>query len=447
MADPIPSSSGSIPVQPNNGLPVDLYKWLLPQIQTEDQQNGARGPLDAWDYPDATPGGWALWNDGTVWNRMGLRPIIQRMFWAIEKLETDDLNVLTTIADLKDPDKTPAQFLPVMAKHFGFDLPDNLTEAQQRAVVRGLFEIFRARGKTLSFEVVFRLLDMNVTPYPLWKNSVLDADVYSDYSRVRYISTPVTGEVVGPAGFTNYADVVAQPALKPGTVQFTDTSETWRDVEFGVLLGSLGSTGTINYATGAFTLQKAALLPPAPGQITVSYEYVDEEFPYHAARLDLEVTLVPASAEAANKQNCNSLPDTNANVPVTPSFLQKVNSAIEEVRPVHVLVRALALVAELDEELCNVASDVQECGPTMAIDPRPDWAVDPHTSLYPVDAVEQDAYLDGLDYFKDAPGTGGTTGGVLPGTTQATIGFPVELISVCPVFDTMRIDGLVTEYW
>jgi len=448
MADPIPSSQSTpIPAFPGNNLRTKLYELLLPEVQREDQQNASQGFVDAWDYPDAGPG-FEAWDDpDALWDRVGLKPVIQRLFWADEKLEGDDLDALAQLQTILDPDLAPVDFLRLMAESFGHKLDTSLPAVQQRKIVRGLLDLYRSRGTTLSWKVFFRMVDLKVQVYPLWKTS-LEASTSEDYSREQFDGAQVTGEVVGPAGLKFYADSLHEPPVRPGTVIFNDGDETYREVDPGVLLGSNGGVGVIDYLTGKFELTKAFLAPVAPSQVTANYEHVDEEFPYHAARVDFEVFLVPVSLTTENEQDCNQTPDTNENLIVDDGFLNRVNKLIAEVRPIHVLIRNLSFVVELDEELCNPVTDANECGPTTAIDDRHDWVVDPNTQFYNLESVPVDACDDELDIYEDAPGTGSSSGGVNPGTTEATLVFPDECIPVCPL-DVLVVEqvGISEEYW
>lgn len=85
----------------------------------------------------------------------------------------------------------------------------------------------------------------------------------------------VTGESVGASGSTAYSGTLAQiSGVK--TAMFVVVSEaggeTLTDDRNGGLVGSLGSTGTINYATGAYSV---TFNHTTTGAVTVSYYYED----------------------------------------------------------------------------------------------------------------------------------------------------------------------------
>src|SRR5439155_5024178 len=69
--------------------------------------------------------------------------------------------------------------------------------------------------------------------------------------------TAVTGEAVGSAGSTTYSGTLAAIAAKRTVflvVIKEAGGETVSDNLDGTLTGDQGSTGTINYATGAYTV-------------------------------------------------------------------------------------------------------------------------------------------------------------------------------------------------
>jgi hypothetical protein len=111
----------------------------------------------------------------------------------------------------------------------------------------------------------------------------------------------------------------------------------------GELIGPNGETGTVQYSNGAFTLTfPAATASP----VTVDYERVDEEWPYHAARIDVEINLSPGGVD----------------IPLLD--LESVGTILrrlDEVRPIHVVLRALALVAEIRDDVDPMASDRTAC--------------------------------------------------------------------------------------
>ena len=93
--------------------------------------------------------------------------------------------------------------------------------------------------------------------------SYIDKDQLSDY-------THVTSESLGSSGSTTYTGTLAE---RTGVrtvmyVEITDGTETFKDDRNGNLVGSAGGTGTINYATGAYSVTFAA---PAAGPVVGDY--------------------------------------------------------------------------------------------------------------------------------------------------------------------------------
>ncbi len=93
--------------------------------------------------------------------------------------------------------------------------------------------------------------------------SYIDKDQLSDF-------THVTAEALGALGSLTYSGTLAA-AGAPKTIMYvsiTDTSETFKDDRNGNLVGSAGGTGTINYATGAYSVTFAIA---AVGAVTGDY--------------------------------------------------------------------------------------------------------------------------------------------------------------------------------
>lgn len=83
----------------------------------------------------------------------------------------------------------------------------------------------------------------------------------------------VTGEVIAAgSGATLYSGTLANPPLLPGTFAPTDGTETFTDQGNGILVGSAGGNGNINYDTGDWQLMFAAAVPLLTN-ITASYTH------------------------------------------------------------------------------------------------------------------------------------------------------------------------------
>lgn len=94
------------------------------------------------------------------------------------------------------------------------------------------------------------------------------------------VYTTVSGEAIGASGSTNYTGTLA---FKGGGAKrscfgatFTATvgagTETFTDNYLGVLTSNLGGTGTINYATGAYSITFSAV---TTGAVTSNYQWED----------------------------------------------------------------------------------------------------------------------------------------------------------------------------
>lgn len=351
MANGDVTSFGSDPFRrrPTNQLRVDLYKFLLGRIQEEDQASGAFGYVFNWDDPTS---GWDSGDPNQSWDKLGFRPVIQTLFYVLESMEGEDLGVLESLDDIMDPWRAPVELLPFIAASLGYDLEERLDEATQRQVVSGLVQAFKTSGQFIGFKVFYRMAGFQIIRiFPLWK-----VDVNEDrdrYSRVRHETTPIN-ESIGPAGNLAYVGRLSDAPLKPGTLRITDTSVVLRDTapdpqtglivpSVAQLIGPNGETGMVDYFTGQFTVE---LVNPAVGAVTADYERIDSEFPHHAARIDIEIVLNPGGGPVPLVDN---------------EVVRNILLRAEEARPVHVLLRALTLIAELEDTVSPMASDLTAC--------------------------------------------------------------------------------------
>ena len=77
--------------------------------------------------------------------------------------------------------------------------------------------------------------------------------------------------IIGPAGTQNYAGSLSESTIVPGTVEFTDGIQVITDDGAGNLVGDIdgGGTNTIDYVTGAYDLDFAAV---TTGAVVADYQ-------------------------------------------------------------------------------------------------------------------------------------------------------------------------------
>lgn len=332
----------------NNQLRVDMYRYLYPQIQQQDQQSGAQGFAMHWDDPDAQ---WDKVDDiRNVWDAVGVEPIIQTLFWVLEKKVGEDLEILESLDTIIDPFNCPEELLDDIAASFGYNLKQDLDEETKRVVVQGLFVAYKSLGTRVGFDVFYRMIGFQIIKlFPLWKKDVYEA--LGQYSRTRYLVTDFTGEALATAGLTAYRTNLSESPVQPGSLRINTGLGIIKDnpASFGSeglavatvtsLIDETGEVGTVNYMTGEvqFTLPSAAPIQPL-----ADYSRVDEDHPFHAARFDIEILMNPGG-----------LP-----VPlIDDEVVRTVLDRLDEVRPIHVLLRALTLVVELADTVDPTATD------------------------------------------------------------------------------------------
>lgn len=352
MAEPQPNDNRERRFGPGNNLRVDLYRMLIPQLQDEDQASSHIGSVLHWNDPDAA------WNSGdlnSVWNAIGLQPVWQTLFYVLETLEGEELDVLESLESLVDPWECPESLLHDIAASFGYRLKQGVDEAAKRMIVAGLFHAYKSLGQFNGFKAFYRMIGFEVLrTFPLWKKNVIEGR--GDYSRERYDTIPVTAEPVGLAGTQAFLTNLSAPPIKPGTVRFADggtvvardlpsshAGEGLVESSAGEIITAAGSVGTINYLTGAVRFDLGA---PAVGAVSADYAQIVEEWPYHAARLDVEILMNPGGMV---------IPITDAEV------LGDILTRMDEVRPIHVLLRVITLAFEIPDGMSPVASDATAC--------------------------------------------------------------------------------------
>lgn len=336
----------------SNNLRTELYKLLMPKIIQEDLSAGVDSYINFWDDP------LLKWDEGHLWDEIGILPVLKNVFFAIETEEDKDLEWLESFSDLIDPDRCPESFLETLSYSLGHNLEERLDEKTKREVIKSIIDLHKTRGRELSWEVFYKLLGFTIKATPLWKKNIFEEN--EQYHTEQYKATLVKDESLGVAGGQNYVGLLSQAPVKPGTIRVRTGDEILRDDgdrisdTFGKFLSTGSGTGTINYATGEY---KISLTAPAPLDPVADYELVTEEFPYRAARVDLEFFI---------------LLDDGTQLPFDETVLNRILKRLEQVRPIHVLVRLFVVVLDIPDVIPATVTDSVCCGPTMAKDVRDD---------------------------------------------------------------------------
>lgn len=442
----IPSTRGNIyqnrDASPSNGLRVDLYKWLYPETIREDQENAPTFLVDHWDNDGIE------WDaDGAVWDREGPFPLLQNFLYAIEQMEVVELETLEVLKTITDPDSAPLEVLPIMAKHLDGAVSADSAEAIQRTVLRAISRVHDIKGSDLSVDAGFRMIGLRARTYPLYKKELYQRRLDGrnlTYSLEKYQTGVVEGEVVGIAGLFSYVGGLRGGRCKPGSVVFKTSTETWRDMKNGILVGNQGGYGTIDYTEGNFTLVSLAA---TSSQVTADYEFVEEYFPFYAARVDLDVIveqdrssaktdLTASNTDAAEETLSRSIDGT-----VVDSFKRIADKSL----PIHVRVRTFGVVALHHDHLHAFVGE-PPCGPTRLEDDRRDFVNTPPDFRMHF-GEEEITSADGLDIFQDTSSY--SVGGVQPNTTEYDRLMEEDQINLCPTSDDLVIDdGSGTlQYW
>ena len=337
---------------PNNQLRVDLYRRLRPQLQQQDQRSGAQGYIAHWNDPDAQ---WNKPDDAaTFWNAVGLTPVIQTLFFVIETLEGEELAILESLDTLTDPFNCPVEVLGDISASFGYRLKESLDEETKRIVVQGLLHAYKALGQRVGFDVFYRMVGFEIIKvWPLWKKAVHEDQ--NRYDRFRHTTTPVSAEAVGPSGSAAYKTGLSDLPIAPGSLRITDGSVVLKDQPVGYLqegmvvgataplIGPGTESGVIDYQTGELTVNFSAA---TVGAVTADYEQITDEFPYRAARMDIELLMNPVGAP----------------IPLVDSeVLRSILDRLDETRPIHVLLRALTLAFDISDSVDPTATDSVGC--------------------------------------------------------------------------------------
>lgn len=110
-----------------------------------------------------------------------------------------------------------------------------------------------------------------------------------------YSSEEIDQEVLGASGETNYEGNLAYYPIRPGTIKVTVGGVEVTDNGNGALSGS-GVTGTVDYASGQFTLDFGET--PASDDPVASYQYQLDHAPVAVPQVDLKIETLPIIAKS-----------------------------------------------------------------------------------------------------------------------------------------------------
>jgi len=397
-----------------NHLRIELYKHLFPRVLKEDQENGVESYIHFWDDP------LLKWDEGALWDEMGVVPVLKNVFFAIEKEESKDVEFIDKLPDLVDPDKCPADFLNIMARSLGHPLEEGLEEAKKREVIKSVIDLNKIRGRELSWDIFYRMIGWQVKAIPLWKKQIFEAN--EEYSRERYEVATVEDELLGPSGSKYYVGSFVEKPVRPGSITIKVDGKVFRDDDnslgenFGGLLAQDGSVGSFNYPKGEYNL---TLENTAGTDVLASYDKVTGEFPYRAARADLEFFIF--------------LQEESGTHTFDQAVLDRLLLRAEEVRPIHVLLRLIILVLDAPEQINDFATDGLHCGPRLGRDVR--------SAEYRFYAADVGLGAQDLDLVVEK--------NTLVGDDDLNV-IMEERVSLCSISDKLIVefsDATPTQYW
>lgn len=108
----------------------------------------------------------------------------------------------------------------------------------------------RARGTNHPPVIVAKAVLADQGEYPM--GLIVGED--SDGKVIAYAETADEVLAAGDGTAKTYTGTLANAPAEPGTVAVADDTETFSDDGLGVLTGSEGGTGTVNYTTGAVSV-------------------------------------------------------------------------------------------------------------------------------------------------------------------------------------------------
>jgi hypothetical protein len=167
------------------------------------------------------------------------------------------------LADLKDPDNIPAEYMPYFAELYGVSLvvkPGTEDEGRRRQILKSINNIIKAKGLSSLIENIIEYLYFKGAAASAPEIIQLYTSDYVTFSVQDLLNTETPAGWVGDGATAAYAIAsVAQAPVRVRSVKITtvatdDTElEVWDDGK-GALRGDVTTPGTINYTTGALSL-------------------------------------------------------------------------------------------------------------------------------------------------------------------------------------------------
>lgn len=114
-------------------------------------------------------------------------------------------------------------------------------------------------------------------------------------SEPNYSSEDIDQEVIGASGQSNYEGNFSYVPVRPGSVKITVGGVEVVDNGNGAITGT-GVTGTINYQTGAYTLDFGN--GTASDDVVASYQYQLDYAPVNVPQVDIKVETMPIIAKS-----------------------------------------------------------------------------------------------------------------------------------------------------
>lgn len=323
------------------------------------------GKLDVPRNVDGTPKIWYVTdpegNQPKNWSYEGVGDIIHFLdpdnvvAFFTEMVDTERVvqtNTVQSILNLLDPDTCPTEYLPYLAATIGYRLEADDPEILQRAQIKSAVAWYKEKGMISAFELLFITLGYTVSIYPLWFNkqgvsafpssdprqqSPWDIDptnlgvvrsvhlvpLADTYTATISLTSPVPSPVVGTYVTLNGNSVrVASTGtvINGFTSSLTVVSDTSSYIIVSVGDSFLGTT------VSGFSQPNLLIDDQPTEQLRQDWlsKHGNDLWRPHA-RIDILLETVPG----------RTIP------PITQQKLDDLLQRMEEVRPVHVLVRGI----------------------------------------------------------------------------------------------------------